>query len=98
MKRNRKPAPPAPYVPRYNTCILHNPAGTYSLVGSVPSALCDTRPDGSLHFRIWPTEGEAKAALLSIGCPFFQLADCSWYPYRPTTDADRRAVSDFWSK
>jgi len=64
------------------TCIIKNPAGTYSLVGSVPAALTKPYTSGFTQGRnsiIFKTEDEAIQALLDIGIERFQLSNCSWY-------------------
>jgi len=63
---------------QYSTSILRCPIEVerYTLVGSVPVALCDR--DGQRP-RIYDTEQEAINDLLAVGVDRFQLADCSWY-------------------
>jgi hypothetical protein len=74
-------------IPSYSTCILRYSTGKYGLAGSVPATLASST---------WDTEAAAIAALTEIGHPFFQRADCTWQPRRPTTEADRQTLHDFW--
>lgn len=94
MKRSTRRQQPVA-LPSYSTAIIRYPSGRYGLVGSMPSTLCELR-NGSLQSRVWDTEEEVKAALIAIGHPFFQLADCSWFPRRPTSEADRMTLHNFW--
>jgi hypothetical protein len=88
-KRTAAQAYPVPF---YSTVILRYPSGRFGLAGSVPSALCNAQQ----HSLVWETEAEAEQALRDLGLPFYQKADCSWSPHRPTTDADRKLLSAFW--
>ena len=72
---------------RYSTAILRYPSGRYGIAGSVPAQFASTA---------WATEDEVKTALLETGCPFFQNADCTWTPRRPTTEADRAALNAYY--
>lgn len=80
----------------YSTAILRYPNGRHGIAGTVPLALAYENDKGEWHTRTWDTEAEVKAALIAIGVPFFQLADCSWYPRPPATKADTRALHAFW--
>jgi hypothetical protein len=85
---------------RYSTAINKNPKGAqipYSIVGTVPLSACNyTRRDGTPG-AAYDTEEAAKQALIAIGMPFFQLADCSWYPRRPETPEDQAQLDKFWN-
>ena len=64
------------------TAISKNPNGTYSIVGAVPSELCEPYTSGfttGLKSKVWQTEQEIINALIALGYKKFQLADCSWY-------------------
>ena len=65
------------------TAILKCPTGKFTLVGSVPRALCHPIPKsltlGAMSANTYETENEAIDALLAIGITRFQLSDCSWY-------------------
>ena len=68
---------------KLSTAILRCPTGKFTLVGSVPCALCHPTPKsltpGAMSANTYATEGEVIAALLAIGITRFQLSDCSWY-------------------
>jgi hypothetical protein len=86
---------------RYSTAIIKNPAGAkvpYSIAGSVPMSVCNYKSGmyGTPH-ALFNSEEEAKQALIGIGLPFFQLADCSWFPRKPETPEDTEALDKFWN-
>ena len=85
---------------RYSTAILKTPEGAqvpYTIVGTVPLSACNyTRKNGTPG-AAYNTEEEAKQTLINIGLPFFQLADCSWYPRKPETHEDAEAIDKFWN-
>ena len=85
---------------RYSTAIIKNPTGAqipFSLVGTVPLSACNAKSKSGEPKAWYNSEEEAKQALISIGLPFFQLADCSWYPRRPETPEDAEALDKFWN-
>jgi len=81
---------------RMSTAILRCPTGIYTIVGTVPLSVCNDTTH-STPKAYFDTEEDAKQALIKIGLPFFQLADCSWYPRKPETDDDRKALDAFWN-
>lgn len=87
---------------RYSTAILKNPAGAkipYSIVGAVPLSVCNATSGINKTPHAWyMSEEDAKQALINIGMPFFQLADCSWYPRKPETPEDEAKLDEFWNK
>ena len=68
---------------KLSTAILKCPTGKFTLVGSVPRALCHPTPKsltlGAMSANVYDTEDEVIDALLAIGITRFQLSDCSWY-------------------
>lgn len=84
---------------RMSTAIMKNPSGAkipFSIVGSVPLLACNHAVETGNPKAWYQSEEEAKARLIEIGLPFFQLANCSWYPYKPESKEDIEKLAKWW--